>query len=66
MTVKITVAGAIRIVEPVAYVTASQDAMGALYLAVQIALREIVAVASVEQLLGDRGQIGTALPGSCR
>jgi regulator of protease activity HflC (stomatin/prohibitin superfamily) len=61
VTVKITVAGAIRITEPAAYVTASQDAMGALYLAVQIALREVVAGASVEQLVGDRGQIGTAL-----
>lgn len=61
VTVKITVAGAIRVVDPVAYVTETQDAMGALYLAVQIALREVVAGASVEQLLGDRGEIGTAL-----
>ena len=61
VTVKITVAGAIRIADPVAYVTATQDAMGALYLAVQIALREVVAGASVDQLLGDRGEVGAAL-----
>jgi regulator of protease activity HflC (stomatin/prohibitin superfamily) len=61
VTVKITVAGSIRVVDPVAYVTATQDAMGALYLAVQIALRAVVASTSVEQLLGERGGIGTAL-----
>ena len=61
VTVKITVAGRVRIVDPVAYVTATQDAMGALYLAVQFALRTVVAGRSVEQLLGDRGEVGIAL-----
>ena len=61
VTVKITVAGSVRVVDPVAYVTATQDAMGALYLAVQIALRTVVAAASVEQLLGDRGEVSAAL-----
>ena len=66
VTVKITVAGIVRIIDPVAYLTAAQDAMGALYLAVQIALREVVAGTSVDQLIGDRGEVGAALHAAVR
>ena len=66
VTVKITVAGSVRVSDPVAYVTATQDAMGALYLAVQIALRDVVAGATVEQLVGDRGETARALFGAVR
>ena len=66
VTVKVTAAGRVRVVDPVTYVTASQDPLGALYLAVQVALRELVAAASVEDLLAARGDIGLQLLASTR
>ena len=53
--------GSVRIVDPVAYITATQDPSGALYLAVQVALRDVVAAVTVEQLLADRVAIREAL-----
>jgi regulator of protease activity HflC (stomatin/prohibitin superfamily) len=66
VTVKVTAAGRARVADPVAYVTASQDPLSALYLAVQVALRELVGAASVEQLLASRGGIGPQLTSSVR
>lgn len=48
LTVKVTVLGRARVVDPVAYVTASQDSAASLYLQAQIAAREVVA--TVERL----------------
>ena len=66
VTVKVTVAGRVRVVDAVAYVTASQDPLAALYLAVQVALRERVARASVEELLAGRSDVGAELAGAVR
>lgn len=61
LTVKVTVAGRARVVDPVAYVTASQDSAAALYLQAQIAAREVVAGTTVEQLVAARQAVGDAL-----
>jgi regulator of protease activity HflC (stomatin/prohibitin superfamily) len=66
VTVKVTAAGRVRVTEPVAYVTANQDAMTALYLAVQIALREVITRTTVEQLLSDRGDVAASLAAALR
>ncbi|CAA9213739.1 MAG: hypothetical protein AVDCRST_MAG10-269 [uncultured Acidimicrobiales bacterium] len=66
VTVKVTAAGSVRVVDPVAYVTASQDPLAALYLSVQVALRELVAQASVEELLAGRADVGARLTGAVR
>jgi regulator of protease activity HflC (stomatin/prohibitin superfamily) len=66
VTVKLTVVGRVRVVDPTAFVTANQDANGALYLAAQIALREVVATTTIEQLLGDRGDVPAALLAALR
>ena len=60
-TVKITAAGQVRITDPIAYVTASRDAEQALYLAVQVALRELVAAATIDDLVGNRSDMGSRL-----
>lgn len=54
LTIKVSVAAEARIVDPVAFVTASQEALQVVYLFVQIALRDAVAVATVEDALGVR------------
>lgn len=66
VTVKVTAAGSVRVVDPVAYVTASQDPLASLYLSVQVALRELVAQASVEELLAGRADVGSRLTGAVR
>ncbi|MCA1706793.1 MAG: hypothetical protein LC808_27450 [Actinobacteria bacterium] len=66
VTVKVTVAGRVRVVEPVAFVTGSQDPHASLYLAVQVAVRELVAQASVEELLAGRADVGSQLGGAVR
>jgi len=66
VTVKVTAAGRVRVIDPVAYVTASQDPLSAVYLAVQVALRELVAAARVEELVGARRAVGTQLTASVR
>ena len=66
MTVKVTVAGRVCVVDPVAYVTASQDPLGSLYLAVQVALRELVALGSVDELLARRSDVSGQLRGAVR
>lgn len=64
VTVKVTVAGRVRVVDPVAYVTGSQDPLASLYLAVQVAVRELVARTSVEELLAGRAGVGAQLTGA--
>jgi regulator of protease activity HflC (stomatin/prohibitin superfamily) len=64
VTVKVTVAGRVRVVDPVAYVIGSQDPLASLYLAVQVAVRELVGRSSVEELLAGRAGVGSQLSGA--
>jgi regulator of protease activity HflC (stomatin/prohibitin superfamily) len=66
LTVKVTVVGRARVVDPVLNVTASQDSHGALYLDAQIATREVIAATSVEQLVAGRRELGDALTAGVR
>ena len=66
VTVKVSAAGRVRVTDPVAFVLASQDPVAALYLAVQVALRELVAQSSVDDLVTGRGGIGTRLSEAVR
>ena len=66
VTVKVTVAGRLRVVDPAAYVTASQEPIAPLYLAVQVAVRELVAEATVDELLAGRADAGRRLLGAVR
>lgn len=50
-TVKVTIAGQARVTDPVVFVTAAQDASQGLYLAIQVALREVLAGTPVDALL---------------
>lgn len=61
VTVKVTVAGRVRVADPRVYVTAAQEPVAALYLAVQVALRELVAEATVEDLVAGRAGAGGRL-----
>lgn len=61
VTVKVTVAGQVTVTDPVAYVTATQDVYAALYLAVQVALRQLVSQVSVEEMLAGREELGVRL-----
>jgi regulator of protease activity HflC (stomatin/prohibitin superfamily) len=60
-TVKITVAGQARVTDAAAYVTGTRNAEQSLYLAVQIAVREVLATTSIEDLLASRGTMGARL-----
>lgn len=60
-TVKVTVGGTARVVDPKAYFSAAQDPVQALYLAVQITLRELLAATTLEELLAGRGTVGDRL-----
>lgn len=59
--VKVTVAGRARVVDAAAFVTGAQDAHAALYLAIQLALRGVVAGRTLEALMGARGAVGAEL-----
>ena len=65
-TVKVTIVGKARVLDPVTFVTASQDAYAALYLNAQIATREVVASTSVDRLVAARHELGDALTASVR
>ena len=60
-TVKVTVAGQARVTDASTYVTAARDTEQALYLAVQIALRELAATTTIDDLLTGRGDMGGRL-----
>ena len=66
VTVKVTVAGRVRVIDPVAYVTATQEPVASLYLAAQVALRELVAQATVEELVAGRADAGGRLLAAVR
>jgi len=66
VSVKVTAAGQAQVADPVAFVTAVQDAHGALYLAVQVALREVVAAHTVEEVLAGRAELGAELTAAVR
>lgn len=61
VTVKLTVAGQARVTDATTYVTTTRDAEQALYLAVQVALREVIAATTVEDLLAGRSEVGDRL-----
>lgn len=62
-TVKVTLAGQARVVDATTYLTGAQDTEQALYLALQVALRELVATTTVDDLLAGRPGLGQALVG---
>ena len=66
LTVKVNVAGLARVADPVVFLRASQDPHAALYLRAQIATREIIAAATVDQLVSARQEFGDALTGAVR
>jgi len=61
VTIKVTVAGQARVTDASVYVTSTRNADEALYLAIQVALREVVATTSLDDLLTGRGGIGPQL-----
>ena len=65
-TVKITAAGQVRVTDPLVYLTANSDADQALYLAVQVALRELMASVTIDDLLADRADLAARLLGLVR
>ncbi len=65
-TVKVTVAGRARVIDAPAFVAASQNVHEALYLAIQIALREVIASATLDQLLAARSELGAQLLAAVR
>jgi regulator of protease activity HflC (stomatin/prohibitin superfamily) len=65
-SVKVTVAGSARVTDAVAYVTIARDPQQSLYLAVQIALRDLVAGVTVEDLLAGRADLGDRLMAGVR
>ena len=66
VTVKVTVSGRVTVTDPEAFVCGSQDAYSDVYLAIQVALRELVSAATVEQLVAARGEFGEQLAAAVR
>lgn len=66
LTVRVTVVGRARVVDPVVFVTAAQDVYESLYLNAQIATREIMAATTVDQLVSARQGLGDALTAAVR
>ena len=60
-TVKVTVAGQAKVTDPVGYMTAAQNPEQALYLAVQVALRDVIATVTIDDLLTGRGSVSDRL-----
>jgi regulator of protease activity HflC (stomatin/prohibitin superfamily) len=60
-TVKVTVAGHARVADVVIFVTAARNPEQSLHLAVQVALRDLLAGVSVEELLAGRSGLGERL-----
>jgi regulator of protease activity HflC (stomatin/prohibitin superfamily) len=65
-TVKVTVAGQARVTDAAAYLTGTRNAEQSLYLAVQVAVREVLATTSIEDLLASRGAMGARLLAAVR
>jgi regulator of protease activity HflC (stomatin/prohibitin superfamily) len=64
--VKVTVAGHARVADAAAYVRAARHPEQSLYLAVQIALRELLAGVTLEELVSARGGLGERLTAGVR
>ncbi len=65
-TVKVTVAGQVRVTDATTYVIAARDAEQALYLAVQVSLRELLATTTVDDLFAGRADVSARLLGGVR
>jgi regulator of protease activity HflC (stomatin/prohibitin superfamily) len=61
VTVKVTAAALLRVVDAEAFVVGAVDPHAALYLAVQVALRELVGATSVDDLVATRRELGDRL-----
>ncbi|MFC0533345.1 slipin family protein [Phytohabitans kaempferiae] len=61
VTVKVSVLVAWRVTDPHAFLTASANAEGDLYVAAQIAVRDAVAAMSFDDVLADRAGLSTGL-----
>lgn len=64
-TVKVTLAALARVTDAVQFVTASQSAVEAVYLAVQLAVRVVVGTTTVEDLLAGRPDLSARLLDAC-
>jgi regulator of protease activity HflC (stomatin/prohibitin superfamily) len=61
LTVKVSVLAVWRISDPVAYVTGSTNPYQMLYAALQLAVRDAVAAATLDELIADRGRLSAGL-----
>jgi regulator of protease activity HflC (stomatin/prohibitin superfamily) len=61
ITVKITIAAETSVSDAAAFVGAAQDAIEMVYLAIQVALRDVLAATSIEQLLSERSALAGRL-----
>ncbi len=61
VTVRLSMAATYAIVDPLRAVTAADDYRGALYLALQLALRDVVATLPIDELVEKRSEIGPRL-----
>lgn len=61
VTVKLSVAAEVHVSDPVVSVTTSASPVERLYLRVQVALRDVVATSSVEDVVTGRATVGTRL-----
>jgi len=66
VTVKVTAMAVATIVDAEAYVNAAQDPTASLYLAVQVALREVIGAATVDQLIESRSELPEQLQAALR
>lgn len=60
-TVKVSVAGRVKVVDPAAFVRGSRSPVEEVYLAVQLTLRELLASLSLDDLLAGRADLGERL-----
>jgi regulator of protease activity HflC (stomatin/prohibitin superfamily) len=58
IAVKVSVAATARVADPLTFVTGVRDAEEVLYLQLQVAVREVFAALSVEELLAERASLG--------
>lgn len=65
VTVRVSLAARWRVTDPVAFVQGSADPVAALYLALQLALRDAVGGVAAEALLTDRGSAAGGLAAGC-
>lgn len=66
VTVKVTLAAVVRVEDVERFVVGAQGADDVLHLALQVALREVVAVRSVDDLVSGRAALGAALDAAVR